>query len=103
MSEELPPSPDEIEKGNPDARAEMWRLTGTFSFIGIEFGVAALIGFFAGSWLDEQFDTAPLLTLVLMFLGFAAATRDLFRLVRKHRKQLADEDRGRGVADDEGA
>jgi F0F1-type ATP synthase assembly protein I len=79
----------------------MWRLTGTFSFIGIEFGVAALLGFFAGAWLDKQFDTAPFLTLLLMFLGFAAATRDLFRLVKKHRAQLAAEDRKRGGADDE--
>lgn len=100
MAEPVPPGPDDIEKGNAKARTEMWRLTGTFSFIGIEFGVAALLGYFAGSWLDEKAGTAPWLTLIFIFLGFGAATRDLFRLVKKHRKQLADEDKLRGDDDD---
>lgn len=99
LADPLPPNPDDIEKGNAGARREMWRLTGTFSFIGIEFGVAALLGFFAGSWLDGKLGTAPWLTLTLMLLGFAAATRDLFRLVKKHRAQLANEDRERGGDD----
>ncbi len=79
----------------------MFRLTGTFSAIGIEFGVAVLFGYFAGKWLDEFFGTSPWLMLLLMLLGFVAATRDLFRLVRKHKRRIAQEDKelGRGHDD----
>ena len=86
------PTEEEIRKADRVARAEMLRATGTYSFIGIEFGVAVLAGYFGGKWLDEWLGTAPWLTFLCMAIGFAAAGRDLYRLVLKHQRQLSEEE-----------
>jgi F0F1-type ATP synthase assembly protein I len=65
------------------AKAKMLRITGTYSYIGIEFGVAIALGWFAGGWLDERFGWSPWGRYALMGLGLLAAFRDLFRLVRR--------------------
>ena len=100
LADRPPPPPDETQKSNAAASKEMWRLTGRFSFIGIEFGVAILLGLVAGQWLDGKLGTDPWMTLLLIALGFTAATRDLFRLARAHKKELAKEDAERTDIDD---
>ena len=51
---------------------------------------AILIGFFAGQWADERFNTEPYLMLVGLVLGMAAAGRELYRLIKK--AQAMDEE-----------
>lgn len=75
------------------ARARMFRIMGTYSYIGIEFGVAVVLGWFAGNWLDDQFGTTPWLRFSMMALGLAAAFRDLFRLVRRTNLDRMDDPR----------
>ena len=44
---------------------------------------APLIGLFAGRWADRKFDTEPFLMIVGVILGFAAAAREIYNLVKK--------------------
>ena len=44
---------------------------------------APLIGFFAGQWADKRFGTDPWLLIVGLILGFAAAGREIYKLVQK--------------------
>lgn len=44
---------------------------------------APLVGFFAGRWADGKFGTAPWLMIAGIGLGFAAAAREIWNLVRK--------------------
>ncbi|MEE8578107.1 MAG: AtpZ/AtpI family protein [candidate division Zixibacteria bacterium] len=44
---------------------------------------APLIGFFAGQWADEKFGTEPYLMTTCLVLGFIAAGREIWQLVKK--------------------
>ena len=78
---------------------EYRRVMYQFSFIGIEFGVALVIGYFLGNWADQRLDTAPWLMLCGVALGFTAAGMDLVRLVRKAKRHApaADADDGQSA------
>ena len=51
---------------------------------------APLIGFFAGRWADGRFGTTPYLMTAGVILGFVAAGREIYRLVKKS-EALEDE------------
>ncbi|GAB4325421.1 MAG: hypothetical protein Kow0074_19150 [Candidatus Zixiibacteriota bacterium] len=42
-----------------------------------------LIGYYAGSWLDAKIGTDPYLTNLLVVLGFVAAGREVWNLIRR--------------------
>jgi F0F1-type ATP synthase assembly protein I len=42
---------------------------------------------FAGYWLDKQFDTAPVLTILVLALGVLTAFVGMFRLLRSVREE----------------
>ena len=44
--------------------------------------VGPVVGYFAGSWLDRQFQIYPWLTIVFVSLGFLAAGREVARLLK---------------------
>ena len=44
---------------------------------------SVLIGLFTGMWLDEQFGTAPLFLIILLFLGLALGIWAMLKTVRK--------------------
>jgi F0F1-type ATP synthase assembly protein I len=52
--------------------------------VGIQFVLSIAVGAWGGNWLDEQFDTTPLLLIVGVLLGATAAYRDLAKLARDH-------------------
>ncbi len=52
---------------------------GDFAGIGIQFAVVMLGGLFLGQWLDRKFETAPVLTIVCLFLGAGAAFYSMYR------------------------
>ena len=54
-----------------------------YSYIGIFFGVAAMLGFFAGRWADRRWHTDPWLSLVGLLLGLAAGFRELYKLSKR--------------------
>jgi F0F1-type ATP synthase assembly protein I len=53
---------------------------------------APLIGFFAGQWADGRFKTAPYLTILGIVLGFIAAGREIYRLVKRAQDMEKDDD-----------
>lgn len=53
---------------------------------------APAIGFFGGQWLDRQFNTEPLLLIIGLVLGFAAAAREIYNLVKKSEQLEKEED-----------
>ncbi len=51
--------------------------------IGWSLGVWIVGGTLLGRWLDGKFDTAPLLTVLLLFLGLAIGLYDAYRRLRE--------------------
>jgi F0F1-type ATP synthase assembly protein I len=44
---------------------------------------APLIGFFGGQWLDGKCGTEPYLTVVGVVLGFGAAAREIYNIIKR--------------------
>ncbi len=53
-------------------------------------GVAVVIGYGAGWWLDTKFNTKPTLSIVMLLVGVAAAFRSLIRVAMEVQKREAD-------------
>jgi len=60
------------------------------SAVGLELGVAVIIGLFFGRWLDGKLGTAPWLMIVFLALGFAAGIIGLVRGAKRAEKASAD-------------
>jgi hypothetical protein len=60
-----------------------------YGYIGTFFGVAVVVGYAMGSYLDRRFHTAPTFVTLGTLFGIAAAFRELFRLARRYQKELA--------------
>ena len=59
------------------------------SSIGLELGLAVLIGLLFGIWLDSKLGTEPWLMLVFLGLGFTAGFRGVLRAVHEADKEGA--------------
>ncbi|MGK0289111.1 MAG: ATP synthase protein I [bacterium] len=57
-----------------------------FTSIGLEMGLAVILGVVGGSWLDERFGTAPWMLFFGVICGFAAGLRSIIRLLMKKTK-----------------
>jgi ATP synthase protein I len=53
---------------------------------------APAVGFFAGRWVDGRFHTAPYLTILGVILGFVAAGKEIYNLVRRAQELDKDSD-----------
>ncbi|MBM4396708.1 MAG: AtpZ/AtpI family protein [Deltaproteobacteria bacterium] len=65
-----------------DRRA--WKSAMAVASIGLEMGVAIVVGWLGGAWLDDRLGTEPWLMLSGLGLGIAAAFRGLWRTARRH-------------------
>ncbi|MEC8024533.1 MAG: AtpZ/AtpI family protein [Myxococcota bacterium] len=63
----------------------------SFATIGLEMGVSIFVGWYAGQWLDERFETRPWLMVVFLFLGLASGFRSLFRLAKRAARDAQDD------------
>ncbi|MCC6747656.1 MAG: AtpZ/AtpI family protein [Deltaproteobacteria bacterium] len=61
----------------------MWRAALRYSAVGLEMGVAVLVGYGAGWWLDKKFGTKPYLSLVMLLVGIAAGFLALIRVAKE--------------------
>jgi ATP synthase protein I len=61
----------------------MIQVLGSYSYVGIFFGVAVCLGLFAGRWADRHWHTDPFLMLTGVLLGVASGFRELYRLSKK--------------------
>src|SRR3954466_9354536 len=68
------------------------------SSVGLELGIAVIVGVLGGMWLDNRFGTTPWLMLLFLVFGLVAGFRNVLRAVERAEKAAAIEDRedGRG-------
>lgn len=71
----------EVARNNEETRGI--RQIGILTAIPILLAVGPLIGYLAGHWLDGKFDTEPVFTIILLILGFVAAGKETYELIRK--------------------
>lgn len=64
----------------------MWLAASRVSYIGVFFGVAIVLGYFLGRWLDGRWHTAPWLSIVGLLVGVAAGFRELLRIAARMRR-----------------
>lgn len=69
------------EAGRIDKR--MIQLTSRYSYVGIFFGVAIALGYFAGHWADGKWHTDPWLSVVGLLVGVASGFRELYRVSKQ--------------------
>jgi ATP synthase protein I len=85
------PRPDDarpaLQRETSNRRETLWK-GATASSLGIEMAVAVVIGLLIGRWLDGQFDSEPLWTLVFLCAGIGAAFKGLVRVARQHQRDL---------------
>jgi len=70
---------------------KLLKATWGYSYLGIFFGVAIMLGFFAGRWLDHRWHTDPWLQLAGLLVGVAAGFRELYRLSRQYQRDQKDQ------------
>lgn len=68
------------------------KTVGRIGAVGIEVGLALLLGFVGGRWLDGQLDTAPWFKWLGLFFGLAAGVRSFYQVARRARKAMQSED-----------
>ena len=61
------------------------------SSVGLELGIAVILGVLAGMWLDSQAGTSPWLMLLFLVFGLIAGFRNVLRAVARADKAAADD------------
>jgi ATP synthase protein I len=51
--------------------------------VGLEMGIAVILGLFFGKWLDGKAGTEPWLMILFVIFGFAAGFKGIFRALRE--------------------
>ena len=78
---------------NQDARLSQVKQIAALTAVPIILLVGPISGYFIGDWLDKKFLLFPWCTIGFLVLGFVAAGREIFRLV----KQVSQEDKKKSV------
>lgn len=60
------------------------------SSVGLELGLAVVIGWGIGHWLDGKFGTDPFLMILFLLLGLAAGFKGVLRVARQAKRQEAE-------------
>jgi ATP synthase protein I len=70
-------------KENKDDRYAWARQAGLLATIPFLLAVPPIIGVLIGRYLDDRFNTNPILTIVLLIFGFAASIREVATVLKK--------------------
>lgn len=65
------------------SKSKLARQLGFLALIPFMLGVAPMVGWFMGDWLDRRLGTGPVLMLIFLGLGFVAGIRETITLVRR--------------------
>lgn len=68
-------------KKNSDSK-NIFRQMGLLTSIPVILVGGPMIGFFAGQWVDQKFNTRPYATLALIIYGFLGSIREVIRIVK---------------------
>lgn len=69
----------------------MWLQAVGYSYLGLFFGVAMVIGYLIGAWVDRRLGTSPWCSLAGVFFGIAAGFVELVRAARRFQRQSRSE------------
>lgn len=58
-----------LEPDNPKGARNLYKDVGPYIGLGLQLAVTVTVMVFIGIWLDEYFETKPVLTIVFAFLG----------------------------------
>ncbi len=72
-------------------RAKAWRALGLGLYVPIVMVVAPVAGYYLGHWLDGKFGTGSWLAWLGILMGFAAAARQIYHIVRRIQRELDSE------------
>jgi len=61
-----------------------WQVASQLSYLGIFFGVAVVIGYWGGRWLERRWGGAPWVSLAGVLVGVAAGFRELYRVAKRY-------------------
>lgn len=75
-----------IKMADDKDQGRVFRELGYFSSLGISVALAIVIGMALGYWLDNVFDTKPVLLLVGLVFGIAAGFSNIIRAGKKAEK-----------------
>ena len=64
------------------------------SSVGLELGIAVIVGLLAGMWLDSHFGTSPWLMLLFLVLGLVAGFRNVIRAIARVEAAAKENNRG---------
>lgn len=70
----------------PHGRKQL-RQASKLATVGIEMGLAVCIGLFAGHWIDDRLDTAPIFLFIGLFFGLATGFKRLWDIVQRHKSK----------------
>ena len=62
------------------------RELGYFASLGISVALSVFIGLFIGIWLDNKFDTAPVLMFIGLAVGIAGGFNNIYKAGKKGKK-----------------
>jgi ATP synthase protein I len=89
---EPPAKPAPSRKASPEKVRQIYEAA-SVSSIGLELGLAVVIGWGIGHWLDGKFGTDPLLMLLFLLLGLAAGFKGVLRVARQAKRDSDEYDR----------
>ena len=78
---------------SPEKTGRWLRPIGLLTAIPFVLLFGPLIGYFIGDWLDKRFGTEPWLMTIFVVLGFVAAGREVWGLIRRASRDTDDEKR----------
>ncbi len=64
------------------------RIVGLLTVIPFLLAIGPLIGYFIGHWLDGYFETEPIFTIIFLILGFIAAGKETYNLIRQASREI---------------
>jgi F0F1-type ATP synthase assembly protein I len=75
-----------------ETNKQLLKATWGYSYIGIFFGVAIVMGYFGGRWLDKRWHTDPWLSIAGLLVGVAAGFRELYRVSKQYKREQREND-----------
>jgi len=72
-----------LKSDSPEKTGRWLRPIGILTAIPFVMMFGPLIGYFFGDWLDKKFDTKPWLMTLFVVLGFVAAGREVWGLIKR--------------------
>ena len=69
------------KKSNHSKLLETYKDVGPYLGLGTQLAATIVIMFFLGKWLDDEFETVPILTIVFSFFGGFAGLYNFIRTV----------------------